>query len=270
MTDTLIKGKDGEEYQVRLPESSDYKKAQMEYNRAFGDAIKSGAVLRAKLNEYMNDQKIWSEARQERIKKLAKDINDADIKLSKGGIKLNEAIKLAIQMKKDRKDFEELATELSTSDSNTAEGQAENARFQRLLSLCLVYKSNGQPVFDSVDSLLNEKDEDKVEILSKAFDILGKLLYKLDDTYESNYPENRFLKEWGRLDDKLRLRDEKGRLINEDNQLIDEKGRLINEAGELINYNNDIVDDEGNVKITKVAVFLDDDGNPIEPPKKVN
>lgn len=259
-------GPNNVEYLIKLPLAREYKLAQMEYNKTYGEAIKAGAVLRAKLNEYMADQKIWSEQRIKRVSEIAMSITDGEKKLSKGGIKLSEAQKIAKQIKKDRNEFQELATERAISDSNTAEGQAENARFQRLLTTCLVYKDNDTPVYNSLDELLNETDETMLKVSNEAFEIFGKMIYKLDDTFESKLPENVFLKKFKMVDDKGRLINKDGHLIDDQNRLINENGRLINDKGEFVDGDGNLITEEGDL-ISKIdPIFYDEEGNPIELP----
>ena len=59
-----IKGKDAEGNDkvvyLQLPDSEANKEAQLAYNSAFRDALQSGAILRQKLNQVMEDQGIWN------------------------------------------------------------------------------------------------------------------------------------------------------------------------------------------------------------------
>lgn len=261
-------GADGIQYIVKFPMVAEYRLAQIEYNKTYGAAIQSGAVLRAKMHEYIQEQKLWSEERANKVVQLAKSLTENEKKLAKGGIKLSEAIKIAKQMKKDRAEFQVLATERAISDSNTAEGQAENAHFQRLLTACLVYKESGTPVYTNVEALLNETDENRIKVSNEAFERLGKMRYKLDDSFEGKLPENVFLKSWKKVDEKGRLIDEQGRLINDDGHLINEDGRLVNERGEFVDIEGNRITEEGELKVEEPAVFYDDDGKPVSPPQE--
>ena len=84
----------------------------------------------------------------------------------------------------------------------------------------------------------------------------------LDNDYESNLPENKFLKKYKFIDDKLRLVDKKGRLIDADGKLIDEEGRYIDDQGNYIDKYGNRVDKDGEY-LVESKPFLDDDGNPI-------
>lgn len=258
----------GTSYRVNMPSHRENKIAQMEYNKAYGEAIKSGAVLRIKLHEYMAEQKLWTEEKTEELKRLADAIADAELKLQSGGIKLNEAIELAKQTRVNRDLVQNLISSRSAADSNTAEGQAENIRFQRLLTVCLVYKDSGSPVFSNVEDLLDttQNDKDKSEAAAKAFDILSKFVYKLDDQFEAKLPENKFLKEWKLVDDKLRYINAKGQLVNSQGKLVNEDGRFIDEEGHFVDLDGQIITEEGERVINEIKPFLDENGNPLTPP----
>jgi hypothetical protein len=256
------------EYQVKKPSSTENKLAQTEYSRVFAEAVQNGALLKKKLQAYMIDQKIWDEKKTDRFFKLADIIAEAELSLKSGGISLNKAVEIAKQMKLDRAELQEMIAERSTIESSTAEGQAENARFQKLLTVCLVYKEDGRVVFNTVDDLLNEQNEDRLEVAAKAFDILGQILYKLDDKFEANLPENKFLREWNFMDDKLRFI-KNGKLVDYHGRPIDDQGRLINEKGELVDGKGNLLNEEGEFIPKEVKPFLDEEGNPLTPPRKL-
>lgn len=257
------------QYQVKIPGAQQKRNAQMEYNKAFGVAIQSGAILRKKLEQYIIDQKIWSEEKATNFVNLAKSIDEAEKKLASGGMSLKEATKLAKKTREERAEMQAMLMERSSVDSNTAEGQAENARFQRLLVDCLVYKDSGDSVFTNVEQLIGEQDEEKLEVANKGFDILSQLLYKLDDKLELNLPENKFLREWNLMDDKLRYLNEKGQLVDSAGRLINEDGLLINEEGHLVDAKGDLIDEKGDYIPKEVKPFVDDDGKPLTPPRKL-
>jgi len=91
---------------------------------------------------------------------------------------------------------------------------------------------------------------------------LANMLYGLDNNYESNLPENKFLKKYRFIDDKLRLVDKKGRLIDSDGRLVDENGRFIDENGNFVDKYGNKVDAEGDY-IVDTQPFLDDEGKPV-------
>lgn len=133
---------------------------------------------------------------------------------------------------------------------------------------CLVYRDSGEKVYSNIDELLNEEDQTKIEVSNKAFDILGKIVYNLDDKYEHKLPENEFLKEWKLVDDKLRYINDKGQLIDDFNRRINEDGYLIDDNGNLIDASGNKIDENGELVVEVKQPFLDEDGNPVTPPSE--
>lgn len=260
----------GTKYLVKKPLSKEQKAAQLEYNKTFGEAIKSGAVLRARLNDYMREQNIWNEERTKMVTKLAEDITAGEDQLRKGGIKLSEATKIAKEVRKNRALIQFALAQRTAAESSTAEGQAENARFQRLLVECLVYREDGKAVYSNIEELLNEENEERLEVSNKGFDILGKIVYNLDDTYEHRLPENAFLKKFNLVDDKLRYINAKGQLIDDIGRRINEDGLLIDDDGNLIDVSGNKITEEGELVVAEedVKPFLDEEGNPVIPPSE--
>jgi hypothetical protein len=88
------------------------------------------------------------------------------------------------------------------------------------------------------------------------------MLYGLDNDYESNLPENKFLKKYKFVDDQLRLVDKKGRLIDADGKLIDSDNRFIDEEGNFVDKFGNRVDKNGDY-VVEQEPFLDENGKPI-------
>ena len=247
---------------VKKPSRKDKDQAQIVYSKAWRKALDDGLITRAKLNVYLEDQGIWSDNKQKQYEDIINKINNNELSLKRGGIALKQAKKLALELKKIRVEFRDLIAERSVQDNNTAEGFAENAKFDYLVRTCLLDPSTKTPIFKDE----NDYDERGVEPWAiKAASELANLLYDLDPNYEKNLPENEFL---GRFN----FTNADGKLINKAGHLIsiDEDGteRLIDGEGYFIEY-----DEEGNsYRINRKGErtqdlaqqpFLDDDGNPV-------
>ena len=241
---------------VRSPSLNDQREA---HNQAFTDAIKSKSVVRAKLDDLLQDQGLWNDEKQAKFSALQKELLDGEKRLAKGGFSLNEAKDLAIKMKSVREEIRDLISVRTSLDNHSAEGQADNARFNYLVSVCLVYNDTKQPYFSSMEEYLNRAGE---EVALLGAQNLANMLYGLDNNYESNLPENKFLKKYRFIDDKLRLVDKKGRLIDADGRLVDENGRFIDEQGSFVDKYGNKVDAEGEY-VVDTQPFLDDEGKPI-------
>jgi hypothetical protein len=247
------------EFTVRSPSLNDQREAQKIYNQAFTDAIKSKSVVRAKLDDLLKDQGLWNAEKQAKFSELQKELLDGEKRLAKGGFSLNEAKDLAIRMKIVRDEIRELISVRTSLDNHSAEGQADNARFNYLVSTCVVYSDGMQPYFKNMEDYLNRASE-SVAILGAQN--LANMLYGLDNDYENTLPENKFLQKYKFVDDKLRFIDKKGRLIDSEGRLVDDQGRFIDEEGSFVDKYGNRVDIDGEYVVDSQP-FLDENGKPI-------
>ena len=250
-----------------LPNAKINKDAQLVYNQSFSSALKSGAILRQKLDQVMREQGIWDDTKQKEYDQIMVDINDNEKRLAGGGIALSEAKALAVEMRGLREDFRGLIAERTSMDGNTAEGQADNSRFNYLVYACML-DQEGKRVFDSFDHYEERADEPFVVDSAAA---LAERLYGLDPDYDKNLPENKFLQDYSFVDKDLRF-------VNDDGHLVDLDGRLVDDDGRFIKYYNDgnkvyididgnVVTEEGDYKMD-FSPFLDDSGEPVPVPEK--
>jgi hypothetical protein len=201
----------------------------------------------------MREQNLWDDDKQNRVLNIWARITAGQLALEKGGIKLTEARKIALEIGKARDELVEILSEKNSLEANTAEGQAQNMEFNHLVSLCTVYNDTGKPYYADIEAYLKDDSETAL----KAANGLASLLYNTEES-KKELPENQFLLKRGFVDEKFRLVDKQGRLVNE-------AGELINEAGQRVNENNELIDNNGNpIKPVEFQPFLDDDGNPVE------
>lgn len=245
---------------VVRPNVKQRQEGQKIYNKAFRDAVESGAILRGKVNNVMREQNLWDDNKEAEYRKLLEKINGAERKIKSGGIKLNQAKDLALEMRKDRAELRALTSERSSLDNNTAEGQADNAQFNYWVSSCTVYSETGKTYFSNYEDYLNRDDDPAT---GQAAGSLAMLLYNLDPDYEKKLPENQFLAKYNFVDEELHLVDKTGRRIDSEGRLVNKDGRYINEAGELIDIHGNRVNEEGDY-VVEFSPFLDDEGKPIQ------
>lgn len=253
-----IKDKDTE-FLIRSPSLTDQREAQKIYNQAFSDAVKSGCIVRGRLNDLLKEQGLWDDQKEQKMNTIQQKLIDKEKDLAKGGISLKAAKQIALDMKTLREDLRDLISVRTNLDNHTAEGQADNARFNYLVSACLVYKDSKKPYFNGYEDYLNRASE---FVAIKGAQILANMLYGLENDYEKKLPENKFLVKYKLVDDKLRLVNKDGKLVDAEGRLIDETGRYINEEGKYVDINGNLVDSTGEY-IVDFKPFLDDDGKPI-------
>jgi|TARA_B100001094_G_scaffold311362_1_gene346928 hypothetical protein len=247
------------EFLIQTPSLEQQREAQKVYNQAFTDAIKSKSVVRAKLDDLLKDQGLWDDEKQAQFDTLQREISDGEKRLAKGGFGLKEARTLAVKMRQLRDDMRDLISVRTSLDNHSAEGQADNARFNYLVSVCVVYNDSKQPYFSSMEDYLN-RSTDPVGLLGAQN--LANMMYGLDNDYERNLPENKFLQKYKFIDNDLRYVDKQGRLIDADGRLINEEGRYINDDGKFVDKFGNLIDDEGDY-VVESEPFLDDEGNPV-------
>ncbi len=246
-------------FMVRSPSLNDQREGQKVYNQAFTDAIKSKSVVRAKMDDLLEEQGLWNKEKQAKFSTLQQELLDGEKRLAKGGFGLKDAKGLALKMKEVRLEIRDLIGVRTSLDNHSAEGQADNARFNYLVSACVVYRDNNEQYFKNLEEYLNKSD-DPVSLLGAQK--LASMIYGLDNNFEKGLPENKFLQKYKFVDEKLRLIDKKGRLVDAENRLINDAGRYIDEEGNYVDKNGARVDSEGDY-VVDAEPFLDDEGKPI-------
>lgn len=240
-----VKSKDlsGNEVVVYVvkPDNKALSEAKKEANKAFNEALKTGALLRAKIESYMVSQGLWDEEKTKKVISMNSEINNKVRQIKKGGIELEEARKIAISIQDLRAQLNSLLSKQRELDNYSAEAQADNANFKSLTISCL-FDEEGRRLLKDMDEYEQKKEEPYIfEAASK----LAEIAFDLDSGWEKELPENKFLIEYGFCDENLKLIDEKGRPVSREGKLIDENGRYINEEGHLVDYNGNLVDENG-------------------------
>jgi hypothetical protein len=247
-------------FTVKKPSFKDQREGQKIYNQTFSDSVKSGCIIRAKLDDLMKDQGLWDDKKEKEFKSLQSKILETEKILARGGISLTAARNAAIEMKKAREELKDLIATRTNLDSHTAEGQADNARFNYLVSACVVYKDDNKPYFKGYEDYINRAIE-PISILGAQK--LANIIYGLDGDFEKNLPENKFLRKYKFIDENLNFIDKQGRLTDAEGRLIDADGNFINDKGQRIDINGDLVDNNGDF-LVEFKPFVDDSGNPVE------
>jgi hypothetical protein len=248
------KDADGNEIELAVikPNHKVNREAQKMVNVAMNEALQSYAPLRGKADLILTEQGLWTHTKEEQLKKHQANLVEMEKKLA-GGIKLSEAKKIALDMRRERIKLYSILADKFELDIYTAEGQAETVRQDFLVSKCTVYNDSGDPYFEDLDDYLARKSEQ--DAIDAAVNFAN--LTRDNTNLFADMPENLFLKAQGFINDDLMLIDSEGRLINEDGKFINKDGQLINEDGKLIDDDGNLLDDKGNI-IFGQRPFLDE------------
>lgn len=245
---------DDKEYAVLEPTAKIRQQAQVEHSRVLGELMRDEKILtRQELENLIENRKIWSKEENDEYKKLLEFLPKARQQLEQGNMKLSEAKSLALEISDKRSRLNNLMTAKRQYDEYTVEGKAEEAEHAYLVSHCCVDNTTGAKVYKDIEDYLENKNT-PLGILASIN--MMQVEYGSTEEIYKQLPENQFLLEWGFINDDLRF-------VNKDGKLVDRDGNLVNEDGNAIDENGNVLD-----KPIEKKPFLDDDGNPVEPPNK--
>ena len=249
---------------VKRPTAKDLSTAQKLGSKVWTDSVRDGLFTKEGLEKFMTERGIWDKSKQSQQEEIVSQIDrlEKDIALGRSTsgkkMRVSEGKEKALQVRRLRVRLRELVSERIALEGNTAESIADNARFNFLVASCVFYK-DGKKVYNSLDEY-NSQAEDEVAFAAAA--ALGELMYSLDQNYEENLPENRFLKKFNLVDDDLSL-------INTDGKKVDIDGTLVNDDGWLVNKDGHRIDREGNLLTEDGQLELqgdyEDDVNDVKP-----
>ena len=228
--------------------------AKKVHNKAFREALEDGALLRKSLMNHMRDQGVWDDRKEEAYQVFIKQIGELEYQLASGKMKVTEGRALAIKLSKVRQEFRNLISERNMMDANSAEGQADNARFNCLLAKSVFDYITQKPVYASVEAYIeNGSDETSLTIAGK----FANFLYGVDEDYDKNLVENKFFKRFSLVDTEGRFIDKKGGFVDVDGKPVDAEGYRLDENGVRVDINGHHLDAD-----IETAEFEDDFAEP--------
>lgn len=251
---------DDVEYKVVEPTGEQVRASEIAKDAAYNDALLAKCPFQSQMKDILTERGMWSDKQEKEYEVLRTRIIEKEYVLAAGGIKKSSAKTVALELKALRRELEELFTPITNFRSKTCEGKAENAKFNYLVSVCVVYSNDGRPYFNSYEDYLR-KSNDAVAILGSAK--FAEMYYNLTEDFTADLPENQFLKEFGFVDEQYRLVDSEGRLISEDGRLINEEGNLVDEDGDIVDILGHKLDKDGKFKVERQP-FLDDEADSVQ------
>lgn len=246
-------------YTVTKPSMKIQSEAQKVYNKTFAEALDDKCIIRERLDDVLRSQGLWNDEKELEYKTVRREILDLELTIKKGGVKLSKAKIIARTIKTKREKIVELLSSRSRLDSHTAEGHADNMRFNYLVSACLVYNETGKRYFSTLENYMERADDGLSELAAQE---LYYLLFDQDDNAEKELTENKFLIRFGFMNKDLQWTNKTGDLVDEDGRLIDSEGRFLDKEGNFVDINGNPVTEDGEYVIDEKP-FLDETGNPI-------
>lgn len=246
-------------YVIKPPKAKLVTEAQAVYTKSFAEAVKKGAILKKALEDHMRQQGLWDDQKQEEYISIIKKQAEIEYKIkSKQITKATEAAEKAIELKKLRVRLNTLLADTNSMDTLTAEGIAEQDRFNFLVANSVFYYDTQKLVFSSLEEYLEKSETNEAIQCASKF---ASFIYGVEDGYENAFLENKVLK-------RLNLLDDKGNLLNKDGKRVDYDGNLLNENGARVDKNGVRIDINNNPVIDDAIVdsleFENDLGQQVE------
>jgi len=232
---------------IKRPTQKDLSFAQKIGSKVWTDGVREGLFTKQSLGQFMEKEGIWNNSKESKRDEIVSKINklEKDIALGRSPkgtkLKVSEGKEMALELRRLRNSLRELISERIALESNTAEGLAENTKFNYLVSACTFYE-NGEKVYKNLDDYDNRSDD---ELSFHAASALGELMYQLDQSYEEKLPENQFLKKFNLVDEELALVDREGNRVDVDGTRVNDEGWLVNEKGERIDREGNLLNEDG-------------------------
>lgn len=217
---------------IKKPNHKQMSEAQFYSATVFNKARTSGMMLKDKLNDWLEEQKLFTKEDRIQVKELEDKIEAGEKALTTKKhpdgktVKLSEGREIAINMNIARLQLRRLYSKRQTYDEFTIEGCVENARFDYLVSLC-VFTEDGEPVFSSIDDYYDRKEEPFA--VEAAFKLMG-LVFEVEEDWQKKTVENQFLL--------------KHKFVDEDFNYIDKDGNKVNAKGDKVTEQTEVVAEE--------------------------
>lgn len=201
----------GVSYKVKKPNSVHKNQGRKIYLQAYNQAIAEPlkCMVKAEATNFAKVHGLWTPEKEAELAELNQKLDEGEKILAEGGIELSAAKNIALEMRENRTKLMWENISLSEIFSNTAERQGEFAETQYLMSVCICQK-NGMPAFKDLNDFLNRYDEEFVQVGISKY---NELMYGSNADYFKELPENKFLIEYGFMDQELNLLDENGNKV---------------------------------------------------------
>lgn len=192
---------DGKTYVVKEPGRKEVAAAKLVSNKVFKQSLSSDEFfLRDELYTILRKRGFWNDEKEKELLSIKQKIVDKELVLKRGGIELDEAKEIALSLRVLRYQLLILTAKEREFDHLTVESQADNAYFDALVAEC-VFDEEGNKIFSSLDDYNQKRNEEYAYVCAEK---LAEMVFDISD-FEKNLPENKFLTEYGFVDENLKL-----------------------------------------------------------------
>ena len=216
-----------QEFIFKIPNADDLSDADMYYASKIAKLVRQKGndklLLRCEVDEFLREQGVWSDKDQAKVDTINEKIDTGLAKLKKGGIKLSEGREISIKITEARQELVSVMQKRQIFDNATIESLADDEKVDYLIYACTLNSEDGQNYWGSFDDMKEDKGSDVYRGASEAS---MSVLYGINEDFEKNLPENKWLKKYNFIDESLSFIDRKT------GEFVDRKGRPISELQE--------------------------------------
>lgn len=234
----------------RTPGHEEISEAEKIYASKVSALIREGnknrLVLRQEVDKFLKESGIWTDNDEQGIQKATEYIAESLAKIKKGGIKLSEGRQLAISIMDKRKEIFTALRKRQILDDSTIEAVAENEKNDYIVFACTEFADDGQKYWSSFEDMKNDKLSDSY---NKASGAAIEVIYGLNPNYETELPENKWLKKYKFIDEEMNYVDRQtGKRVDRDGKPIEDSEEKINQrvynlTVDICNPESEFIDD---------------------------
>lgn len=182
---------DGKTYKVKLPNSKQREEGERIHARAFALALKNGGFLEGNIYKVARENGLWDDEKEAEMAATRQELADRERILEEGGIELEEAEKIAHEMKNLR--FKLLVSNFVLEEirAQSVNRKADAAKIDYFVSCC-TFDERDKPVFSSLDDYYIRQNEEIVGVATLAF---SKIWYNYNEN-TFKFAEDEFLEEF--------------------------------------------------------------------------
>lgn len=204
MADRVFRAKDrhGAEMEFEIIDSTRAveMEADINYRKAYVEALKEGLLPREALRKMMRDNDIWTDQHEKELKECIRSIAKLEVELSHNETAGNQehCLKVAGDLAKSRRRMWELALiQQSAFMNSSCEAYAEMIRIESQLAASVVIKVNGQRYWKDYSEYVLERDTNEISTVpTEAMSIANKELGEQQRSITENHPEQKWLEKF--------------------------------------------------------------------------
>lgn len=195
---------EGRAYSVRLPNSKERNEGDRIYSKAFSAAIHDGCFLDGQIMRVAREHGLWADEKDAEVAALRAELADKENTLEEGGIELDEAKVIALEMRNLRAQLLINNLMLEELKSQSVNRKADNARTEYFVSRC-VLDDKGRQVFKDLDDFYLQQNGELAQLGAYHF---SRVWYNYNEE-SFIFPEDKFLKEFNLEDTPQTLKKER-------------------------------------------------------------